>query len=49
MVQLYMHTPDTLGFIIMLFGVDIIPQMILAVTTYYIYKKNVYAEIGDVL
>ena len=49
MVQVYMHTPDTLGLIIMLFGVDIIPQMILAVITYYIYKKNVYTEIGEVL
>ena len=49
MVQVYMHTPDILGLIIMLFGVDIIPQMILAVMTYYIYKKNVYTEIGEVL
>ena len=49
MVQVYMHTPDTLGLIIMLFGVDIIPQMILVVITYYIYKKNVYTEIGEVL
>ena len=49
MVQVYMHTPYTLGLIIMLFGVDIIPQMILAVITYYIYKKNVYTEIGEVL
>ena len=44
-----MHTPDTLGLIVILFGVDIIPQMILAVITYYIYKKNVYTEIGEVL
>ena len=44
-----MHTPDTLGLIIMLFGVDIIPQMILSVMTYYIYMKNVYTEIGEVL
>lgn len=49
MVQVYMHTPDTLGLIVILFGVDIIPQMILAVITYYIYKKNVYTEIGEVL
>lgn len=49
MVQVYMHTPDTLGLIIMLFGVDIIPQVILAVITYYIYMKNVYTEIGEVL
>lgn len=49
MVQVYMHAPDTLGLIIMLFGVDIIPQMILAVMTYYIYMKNVYTEIGEVL
>lgn len=44
-----MHTLDTLGLIIMLFSVDIIPQMILAVMTYYIYMKNVYTEIGEVL
>ena len=49
MAQVYMYTPDTLGLIIMLFGVDIIPQMILAMITYYIYKKNVYTEIGEVL
>ena len=49
MIQVYMHIPDTLGLIIMLFGVDIIPQMILAVMTYYIYMKNVYTEIGEVL
>ena len=39
MVQVYMHTPDTLGLIVMLFGVDIIQQMILEVMTYYIYKE----------
>lgn len=49
MIQVYVHTPDTLGLIIMLFGVDIIPQVILGVITYCIYKKNVYTEIGDVL
>lgn len=49
MAQVYMHNPDTLGLIIMLFGVDIIPQAVLAFITYSVYKKNIYTEIGEVL
>lgn len=49
MIQVYMHTTETLGLILMLFGVDIIPQMILALITYRIYKKNIETEIGETL
>lgn len=49
MIQVYMHNSDTLGLIMMLFGVDCIPQFILAIITYHIYKKNIYDEIGETL